>query len=233
MQSASAIFNRVWTQNKIKRIRRDNPTGLCLEMKECLCSILSEASVFPHSSDSGMSRWVGTCRQSAPRAARSGREDGYVPPCLTLLFPSGFWVSRPRLRCQLHPCLGVAREPRRRSAARTPCEHPRDSLPLLRVCGSGLGIQHRLRHPGCAMGNLPSAAKHCLSYHQLLREHLWSGESVAGALDPAQVPPRGLGRPHPLTQPLPYQPHPNPLCVTSVCQDPAFSSSVVSVQLCS
>lgn len=104
---------------------------------------------------------------------------------------------------------------------------------LLRVCGSGLGIQHRLRHPGCAMGNLPSAAKHCLSYHQLLREHLWSGESVAGALDPAQVPPRGLGRPHPLTQPLPYQPHPNPLCVTSVCQDPAFSSPVVSVQLCS
>uniref|UniRef100_A0A8C8TI56 hydroxymethylglutaryl-CoA lyase n=1 Tax=Peromyscus maniculatus bairdii TaxID=230844 RepID=A0A8C8TI56_PERMB len=36
------------------------------------------------------------------------------------------------------------------------------------------------------MGNLPSAAKHCLSYQQLLREHLWSGESVAGALDPAQ-----------------------------------------------
>nr|XP_048280011.1 3-hydroxymethyl-3-methylglutaryl-CoA lyase, cytoplasmic [Myodes glareolus] len=57
---------------------------------------------------------------------------------------------------------------------------------LLSVCGSGLGIQHRRRHPGCAMGNLPSAAKHCLSYHQLLREHLWSGESVTGALDPAQ-----------------------------------------------
>ncbi|XP_057623448.1 3-hydroxymethyl-3-methylglutaryl-CoA lyase, cytoplasmic isoform X2 [Chionomys nivalis] len=37
------------------------------------------------------------------------------------------------------------------------------------------------------MGNLPSAAKHCLSYQQLLREHLWSGESVAGALDPAQM----------------------------------------------
>uniref|UniRef100_A0A8I5ZVC0 hydroxymethylglutaryl-CoA lyase n=1 Tax=Rattus norvegicus TaxID=10116 RepID=A0A8I5ZVC0_RAT len=36
------------------------------------------------------------------------------------------------------------------------------------------------------MGNLPSAAKHCLNYQQLLREHLWSGESVAGALDPAQ-----------------------------------------------
>ncbi|CAO2634290.1 3-hydroxy-3-methylglutaryl-CoA lyase, cytoplasmic, partial [Lemmus lemmus] len=57
---------------------------------------------------------------------------------------------------------------------------------LVRVCGSGCGIQHRLRHPGCAMGNLPSAAKHCLSYQQLIREHLWSGESVAGALDPAQ-----------------------------------------------
>lgn len=104
---------------------------------------------------------------------------------------------------------------------------------LLSVCGSGRGIQHRLWHPGCAMGNLPSAAKHCLSYQQLLREHLWSGESVAGALDPAQVPPRGLGRPHPPAQPLPYQPHPNPLCVTSLCQDPARSSSVVSVQLCS
>lgn len=151
MQSTSAIFDRVLTQNKIKRIRRDNPTGLWLEMKECLCSFLSEASVFPHSSDSGMSRWVGTCRQSAPRAARSGREDGYVPPCLTLLFPSGFWVSRPRLRCQLHPCLGVAREPRRRSAARTPCEHPRDSLPAptrlrLRPWDPASPAAPRLRH---------------------------------------------------------------------------------------
>ncbi|EDL26337.1 3-hydroxymethyl-3-methylglutaryl-Coenzyme A lyase-like 1, isoform CRA_a [Mus musculus] len=36
------------------------------------------------------------------------------------------------------------------------------------------------------MGNLPSAAKHCLNYQQLLREHLWSGDSVAGALDAAQ-----------------------------------------------
>lgn len=230
MQSASAIFNRVLTQNKIKRIRRDNPTGLWLEMKECLCSFLSEASVFPHSSDSGMSRWVGTCRQTAPRAPRSGRGARCVSPCLTLLFPSGFWVSG--LRCQLHPCLGVAWEPRRRSAARTRASTRGTLSRLLCVCGSGRGIQHRLRHPGCAMGNLPSAAKHCLSYHQLLREHLWSGESVAGALDPAQVLPRGLGRPHPLVQPLPYQPHPNPLCVISVCQDPACSSSVVSVQLC-
>ncbi|NP_001397098.1 3-hydroxy-3-methylglutaryl-CoA lyase, cytoplasmic isoform 2 [Mus musculus] len=37
------------------------------------------------------------------------------------------------------------------------------------------------------MGNLPSAAKHCLNYQQLLREHLWSGDSVAGALDAAQM----------------------------------------------
>ncbi|XP_055245799.1 3-hydroxymethyl-3-methylglutaryl-CoA lyase, cytoplasmic isoform X2 [Gorilla gorilla gorilla] len=36
------------------------------------------------------------------------------------------------------------------------------------------------------MGNVPSAVKHCLSYQQLLREHLWIGDSVAGALDPAQ-----------------------------------------------
>ncbi|XP_007943812.1 3-hydroxymethyl-3-methylglutaryl-CoA lyase, cytoplasmic [Orycteropus afer afer] len=36
------------------------------------------------------------------------------------------------------------------------------------------------------MGNMPSAVKHCLSYQQLLREHLWIGDSVAGALDPAQ-----------------------------------------------
>ncbi|KAF0878528.1 HMGC2 protein, partial [Crocuta crocuta] len=47
------------------------------------------------------------------------------------------------------------------------------------------------------MGNVPSAVKHCLSYQQLLREHLWIGDSVAGALDPAQVPPRGPGCPHP------------------------------------
>ncbi|XP_054413628.2 3-hydroxymethyl-3-methylglutaryl-CoA lyase, cytoplasmic isoform X3 [Pongo abelii] len=40
--------------------------------------------------------------------------------------------------------------------------------------------------PGFAMGNVPSAVKHCLSYQQLLREHLWIGDSVAGALDPAQ-----------------------------------------------
>ncbi|PNJ23787.1 HMGCLL1 isoform 2 [Pongo abelii] len=37
------------------------------------------------------------------------------------------------------------------------------------------------------MGNVPSAVKHCLSYQQLLREHLWIGDSVAGALDPAQT----------------------------------------------
>ncbi|XP_074189215.1 3-hydroxymethyl-3-methylglutaryl-CoA lyase, cytoplasmic isoform X6 [Rhinolophus sinicus] len=37
------------------------------------------------------------------------------------------------------------------------------------------------------MGNMPSAVKHCLSYQQLLREHLWIADSVAGALDPAQV----------------------------------------------
>uniref|UniRef100_A0A8C0NR16 hydroxymethylglutaryl-CoA lyase n=1 Tax=Canis lupus familiaris TaxID=9615 RepID=A0A8C0NR16_CANLF len=40
---------------------------------------------------------------------------------------------------------------------------------------------------GRAMGNVPSAVKHCLSYQQLLREHLWIGDSVAGALDTAQV----------------------------------------------
>ncbi|XP_008844344.1 3-hydroxymethyl-3-methylglutaryl-CoA lyase, cytoplasmic isoform X2 [Nannospalax galili] len=33
------------------------------------------------------------------------------------------------------------------------------------------------------MGNVPSAVKHCLSYQQLLREHLWTG-----ALDSAQEP---------------------------------------------
>lgn len=46
------------------------------------------------------------------------------------------------------------------------------------------------------MGNVPCAVKHCLSYQQLLREHLWIGDSVAGALEPAQVPSRGPGRPH-------------------------------------
>ncbi|KAM9074707.1 3-hydroxymethyl-3-methylglutaryl-CoA lyase, cytoplasmic isoform 6-T6 [Megaptera novaeangliae] len=37
------------------------------------------------------------------------------------------------------------------------------------------------------MGNVPSAVKHCLSYQQLLREHLWIGDSVAGAFEPAQM----------------------------------------------
>lgn len=52
--------------------------------------------------------------------------------------------------------------------------------------------------PGPAMGNMPSAVKHCLSYQQLLREHLGIADSVAGALDPAQVPPRGPGCPRPM-----------------------------------
>ncbi|KAM9738805.1 3-hydroxymethyl-3-methylglutaryl-CoA lyase, cytoplasmic isoform 6-T6 [Dama dama] len=37
------------------------------------------------------------------------------------------------------------------------------------------------------MGNVPCAVKQCLSYQQLLREHLWIGDSVAGALEPAQM----------------------------------------------
>lgn len=61
-------------------------------MKECLCSFLSEASVFPHSSDSGMSRWVGTCRQTAPRAPRSGR--------------GGLDVCHPVSLCCSHPGSG-------------------------------------------------------------------------------------------------------------------------------
>ncbi|XP_038602479.1 3-hydroxymethyl-3-methylglutaryl-CoA lyase, cytoplasmic isoform X3 [Tachyglossus aculeatus] len=32
------------------------------------------------------------------------------------------------------------------------------------------------------MGNMPSAVKHCLSYQQLLREHLWTGDPGAGVL---------------------------------------------------
>lgn len=60
--------------------------------------------------------------------------------------------------------------------------------------------------PGPAMGNMPSAVKHCLSYQQLLREHLWIADSVAGALDPAQVPPRGPGCPHPLAHCQPASP---------------------------
>ncbi|XP_028929800.1 3-hydroxymethyl-3-methylglutaryl-CoA lyase, cytoplasmic isoform X2 [Ornithorhynchus anatinus] len=36
------------------------------------------------------------------------------------------------------------------------------------------------------MGNVPSAVKHCLSYQQLLREHLWIGDPGAGVL-PAPV----------------------------------------------
>ncbi|XP_045398182.1 3-hydroxymethyl-3-methylglutaryl-CoA lyase, cytoplasmic isoform X2 [Lemur catta] len=45
------------------------------------------------------------------------------------------------------------------------------------------------------MGNVPSAVKHCLSYQQLLREHLWIGDTAAGALDPAQESTRLSGLP--------------------------------------
>ncbi|KAM5257088.1 3-hydroxymethyl-3-methylglutaryl-CoA lyase, cytoplasmic isoform 2-T2 [Ctenodactylus gundi] len=45
------------------------------------------------------------------------------------------------------------------------------------------------------MGNVPSAVKHCLSYQQLLREHLWIGDSVAGALDLAQESSHSSGLP--------------------------------------
>lgn len=59
------------------------------------------------------------------------------------------------------------------------------------------------RRPGPAMGNVPCAVKHCLSYQQLLREHLWIGDSAAGALEPAQVPSRGPGRPRLSRRPAP------------------------------
>lgn len=100
-------------------------------MKQCLyralCSFLSEAPVFPHSSDSGMSRWVGTCRQSTLTDPHSGWGGGATLPHFTVsIRVLGLGAG---LRCQLHPCLGVAREPRRRSAARTLCGHPRDALP--------------------------------------------------------------------------------------------------------
>ncbi|XP_075410170.1 3-hydroxymethyl-3-methylglutaryl-CoA lyase, cytoplasmic isoform X2 [Tenrec ecaudatus] len=45
------------------------------------------------------------------------------------------------------------------------------------------------------MGNVPSAVKHCLSYQQLLREHLWIGDSVAASPDPAQASPLLSGLP--------------------------------------
>ncbi|XP_059966197.1 3-hydroxymethyl-3-methylglutaryl-CoA lyase, cytoplasmic isoform X2 [Mesoplodon densirostris] len=45
------------------------------------------------------------------------------------------------------------------------------------------------------MGNMPSAVKHCLSYQQLLREHLWIGDSVAGAFEPAQESSQPSGLP--------------------------------------
>lgn len=76
--------------------------------------------------------------------------------------------------------------------------------------------------PGPAMGNVPSAVKHCLSYQQLLREHLWIGDSVAGALDPAQVPPRGPGCPHPFVHS-----RLSPCYVTTAPQGPPCSSSVL------
>ncbi|KAG8524178.1 3-hydroxy-3-methylglutaryl-CoA lyase, cytoplasmic [Galemys pyrenaicus] len=83
------------------------------------------------------------------------------------------------------------------------------------------------------MGNVPSAVKHCLSYQQLLREHLWIGDSVAGALDPAQVLPCGPGYAHPLANCQPDL-YPFALLVSSppaksppYPQGPFCSSSVV------
>lgn len=85
------------------------------------------------------------------------------------------------------------------------------------------------------MGNVPSAVKHCLSYQQLLREHLWIGDSVAGALDPAQVPPYGPGCPHPFLnrrRPLPRHrppssPPPGLLSSCNVASHPKALPAVV------
>uniref|UniRef100_A0A3Q2GVE6 hydroxymethylglutaryl-CoA lyase n=1 Tax=Equus caballus TaxID=9796 RepID=A0A3Q2GVE6_HORSE len=121
--------------------------------------------------------------QSARRAQRRVQR----APHLKVLWLGG--ASPPR--CWRHPPQVPPHRPgrgplpslARGAAAVRRAAAPRRPRPAALSCGSLLSPPAA---PGSAMGNVPSAVKHCLSYQQLLREHLWIGDSVAGALDPAQ-----------------------------------------------
>ncbi|XP_070370794.1 3-hydroxymethyl-3-methylglutaryl-CoA lyase, cytoplasmic isoform X3 [Equus asinus] len=121
--------------------------------------------------------------QSARRAQRRVQR----APHLKVLWLGG--ASPPR--CWRHPPQVPPHRPgrgplpalARGAAAVRRAAAPRRPLPAALSSGSLLSPPAA---PGSAMGNVPSAVKHCLSYQQLLREHLWIGDSVAGALDPAQ-----------------------------------------------
>uniref|UniRef100_A0A9L0IMC5 hydroxymethylglutaryl-CoA lyase n=1 Tax=Equus asinus TaxID=9793 RepID=A0A9L0IMC5_EQUAS len=121
--------------------------------------------------------------QSARRAQRRVQR----APHLKVLWLGG--ASPPR--CWRHPPQVPPHRPgrgplpalARGAAAVRRAAAPRRPRPAALSSGSLLSPPAA---PGSAMGNVPSAVKHCLSYQQLLREHLWIGDSVAGALDPAQ-----------------------------------------------
>lgn len=63
-------------------------------------------------------------------------------------------------------------------------------LRLERGREAALTLRLAARRP--AMGTVPSALKHCLSYQHLLKEQLWIGEPTAPP-HPGQVPPRAAG----------------------------------------
>lgn len=163
----------------------------------------------------------------------AGRGKYPTPACPLAQFLSlfsGFRCCRHRHRCLPHrvPCAATSCSPppwRRRSAQSTAGAGCPRAGGWGKVQAGAVSLHGALPaslssglppiadySPGPAMGNVPSAVKHCLSYQQLLREHLWIADSVAGALDPAQVPPRGPGCPHPLAHCHPASPPVSQLC---------------------
>lgn len=207
-------------------------------MKQCLyrapCSFLSEAPVVPHSSDSGMSRWVGTCRQSTLTDPHSGWGGGATLPHFTVSIRV-LGLSCAGLRCQLHPCLGVAREPRRRSAARTLCGHPRDALPagsyafpVLRPCDLTPPAVPRLRHGESticcqALPQLPAASPRASVERRVSGRGPGPG---AGTTSRPRAPPPSRTASSPINLTL------IPLC--QLCMPgPGLQQFSVSVRLCS
>uniref|UniRef100_A0A452TA33 hydroxymethylglutaryl-CoA lyase n=2 Tax=Ursus maritimus TaxID=29073 RepID=A0A452TA33_URSMA len=151
-------------------------------------------------SEPGEKRVSGACADSPARSAQEGKCATPEYPWAQFLFFSGSGCCgrAPQVPPAL-PGRGAARSPpsrrRRSKRSRAGARRPRPEgralgwrsslcIPLLPAPGALLSPS---AVPGPAMGNVPSAVKHCLSYQQLLREHLWIGDSVAGALDPAQM----------------------------------------------
>lgn len=149
---------------------------------------------------------MSTCGQSALRAPCSMERKRKSATLPQLTVPTRDLGLGAGLRCPLHPCLGVAQEPRRRSAARTPgTRGTRSRLPPRSRRRSGRGIQHRPRHLGCCHGESTIC---CEALPQL------PAASPRASLE-RRLSGRGAGpgagtTSRPRAPPLPHQPHPHP-----------------------